>query len=431
MKKTFICVLLCVFLLAALLPATVSATTEISTISLQGLRTPKAGDPFSTYNAFTTSDSGISFYGVDWRDETAGEFLEGNDTFLAGHSYSVQIWMQARDGYAFKCVDDRTPAVIATIDGKPVRVTKAYEYKAFAMVVLNYTFPAIGGTTTETTTPTEHTHSYTDWQYNIGQHYKNCLGCDEVFFVESHYGGTMTCTQKPICEVCGLAYGMTEPDHRWSPKYHSLGAAGHAYQCADCKEYGEIHAHIPGPAGTPEAAVVCRDCGYTITPAKEHTHSLTLVPEVAATCMEPGVKAHYICSGCSQHFADASGKTALTDLSMPPLGHEVSEDWKFDEQNHWRVCSRCEARLEETNMAHELAEGKCTTCQYGSDLPAETTEPETTVPETQPQVTEPAIPDAEPEGLPWWAMALLAVGAAALGIGTGIVILVLTRKVKK
>lgn len=455
MKKRILAMLLCLVMVLCILPMTAYATTEISTVSLSGYKEPVAGKSYENYLALTTGESGVSFHSIDWMDETDDRFLEGSDTFQEGHKYTVQIWMEARDGYAFKCVNDNTPGVTATLDGKKLTVSKAYEYKAFAMVVLSYTFPAVGGSATTPTTPAEHTHTYyDDWRYNAGQHYKNCTGCDDVFFVEAHKGGQATCEQDGVCTVCGYAYEKASEDkhvpdtskwiaraeryhfhkcticgahcdiedHRWSPKQHSVGAKGHAYQCADCKGYGTVSAHNPGPEATDTTPQTCKDCGYVIAPAKNHTHKLTKVEQIPATCTQPGKMEYYTCEGCAKLFADKDGKKEITEetaLELGALGHTASDDWKGDENHHWRVCTACNAVLEETKMAHEMENGKCTTCGYDGKL--------------IPEDTEPTVPGdgqgKEKPDLSWlW---IVAVAVAGLAGGIAVPLLIVNSKKKK
>ena len=61
--------------------------------------------------------------------------------------------------------------------------------------------------------------------------------------------------------------------------------------------------------------------GDNITPTPEHTHSLSLVKEKAASCTEDGVIAHYTCSGCDKLFSDAEGKNEITDVVAKATGH--------------------------------------------------------------------------------------------------------------
>jgi len=368
--KRLLCALLCLVLLCSL-PLSVSAVTTVSSISLT-LDSPKAGETLPM--TATWHGSGYSLYSIDWYDVTAGKFLDPGEKAQVGHQYRATLWVEALSGYEFQHTNSYTPNITAKVNNQSVTANKAYEYNAWAMVTLDYTFPTVS-----TQTPA-HTHIYTDWQYNIGEHYKNCTadGCYEVFFVEAHRGGTATCTQKPICQVCGFAYGMTEPDHTWSPTYLYQDKTGHAYVCAVCKDHSQVIPHEAGPTGTPDAAVVCKDCGYIITPEKNHTHKLTQVAAVEATCLQEGNIAYYRCSGCSSLFTDSQGKNLITDSSkvyVAPLGHATSEVWGTDDDFHWRVCTRCNTVLDETKMTHtdEDSDSKCDTCNYvlGSELPNE------------------------------------------------------------
>ena len=60
----------------------------------------------------------------------------------------------------------------------------------------------------------------------------------------------------------------------------------------------------------------------TPDPAPEHTHELSEVAEVAASCTEAGTKAYYKCSGCDKLFADAEGATEIeAPEAIAALGH--------------------------------------------------------------------------------------------------------------
>ena len=308
-----------------------------------------------------------------------------------------------------------------------------------------------------------HTHTYTDWQYNFGQHYKNCADCDEIFFLEAHKGGNATCEEDGTCSVCGYAYIAAGEehhvpdtskwvarvdmyhfhpckicgahcdieDHRWSPTVLSAGAKGHAYKCADCGAWDTIVAHEAGPTGTPNTDVVCKDCGYVITPAKSHTHKLTKVAQKAATCTEPGNVEHYTCSGCKDVFSDSKGIKKIKETAIAPLGHTASDVWGVDDQLHWRVCTTCNQVMIETQMVHELENGICTTCAYEVATAEDTTPtPTETVPEPTPE-TEPQ-PQGEPTSTRWIPLLIgvCAVGAVIVA-AMAVVIVILAIKLKK
>ena len=95
-------------------------------------------------------------------------------------------------------------------------------------------------------------------------------------------------------------------------------------------------------------------------------HTATKVDAVAPDCENDGVKEYYDCS-CGKHFADAEGKTEITDLDawkagdgkLDALGHSAVEAWTNDETNHWHVCDVCGERIDET--AHTYDDGVVTT----------------------------------------------------------------------
>ena len=95
--------------------------------------------------------------------------------------------------------------------------------------------------------------------------------------VHVHSGGTATCTKQAVCEVCGLAYGETDPDHhgaterlsRREPAWTVDGSTGDLV-CTDCGAV--VEAGDPIPADTAAHAftvtVVCD--GETVS-TKEYT----------------------------------------------------------------------------------------------------------------------------------------------------------------
>ena len=414
--KRILSVLLCLLLLCSLLPLAVSAATTVSSLSLTIVE-PQAGQvPARTA---TWNGDGYSVYSVDWLDITADRYLEGTETFQSGHQYQVQIWVEAMSGYEFKYTNSYTPSVTATLNGKSVQATKAYEYNAWAMVVLNYTFPTLSATQSQ-----PHTHTPDFWHYNIVDHYRYCTGCDAMLDVENHKGGTATCTEKAKCTVCGFAYGEVSDDHKWSPTYLYQVKEGHAWICADCKTHSQVEPHIAGPAGTPGAAVVCRDCGYIMEPAKDHVHKLTKVPAKDATCTEPGNPEYYTCNGCSKLFADAAGSKELSSATIAALGHEISDNWKLDKEYHWRICSRCSMVLEETKMVHEDTDkdGKCETCDYllGDEIPEDT---DPTEPNKKTSRKDRDTDDEEEMDWTWVIIAAVAVVCCALAATVTVIII--------
>lgn len=107
-----------------------------------------------------------------------------------------------------------------------------------------------------------------------------------------------------------------------------------------------------------------------------HVCTLTLVEKVEADCTNSGKEAYYHCDTCLKNFEDESGTIVITDIDtwgvIESLGH-TSSDWKYDEENHWKECTRdgCDTIIEDSKGAHVDSDndGKCDVCAY--EKPAE------------------------------------------------------------
>lgn len=457
---------------------------EISSVLVKGVPTPVAGN-MPGYS-FTVDSTAYGLYNTEpivWTDKSNNsKQLNSSDKFIQGHVYQVSIWLYANreGGFTFKTDQNGNPQVSATINSWAAdKVLKAYEQDGREVIELLYTFPACPAahTCTPKLVPLQKQtcvlpgfkayyecacgkcyedaagkklitdmdgygiipadgHKEGAWSYDGTHHYKKCTTCKEVIpgTDAAHSGGTASCIQKAICAACGFAYGDTDSDHKWSPTYLYKDSKGHARVCADCKTHDTVKPHNPGPAATQNVPQTCKDCGYVISPALNHTHELTLVAEVSPTCMEPGANAHYTCNGCSELFKDENAKETFAsgdDLIIPPQGHKISNGWKFDKNTHWRVCAACDEKMIETDMEHELKDDKCITCEYDKNKPEETVPKETEPKETKPNSSQKdSNSDSEPEGLQWWVVLLIGLGCAAIGVVIGVVVMQHTKKKK-
>ena len=108
--------------------------------------------------------------------------------------------------------------------------------------------------------------------------------------------------------------------------------SGHAHKC----RYDDTHdtpvAHTPGAAATETTPQTCTECGYIITPALGHTHSMTKVDANPASCTEKGNIEYYKCDGCGKLFADATSNVELTadQVVVAATGHDY--EWKIDKE---------------------------------------------------------------------------------------------------
>ena len=351
--------------LADLVPG--DGKTAINSVELT-VTAPKDGEK-PTYNKIDGtgyySDNGINgsttkIYknGIAWYKSASSYIGPGTtETFTGGTEYTVKIALTPKDGYKFGT------SVTAKINGKIASVEAFDDGSINVSVAL-------------TAAQKDHTHTPSEWRTTGIYHYKACTTCGDFLEQEDHKGGVATCSEKGTCTVCEYAYIEENENHNPdTSKWTACGNLYHAHLCKDCGAHAITEDHKAGPATTETEPQKCTVCGYIITPAKNHTHSLTKIAKVDATCIKPGNVEHYTCNGCSDVFADSEGKTKLTETVIAPLGHKASDDWAYDENYHWRTCTVCNEALAETKMSHEIENGKCTTCNYDGTLP-EATEPD-------------------------------------------------------
>jgi len=344
---------------------------------------------------------------VSWIDKTTGKFMKQGEKFVEGHSYSVSIWIAAQNEYEFDVYENK-PSVSATINGHEAKVNVAYEQDPERVIELTYDYgklesahvctPVYVAKVNPTCEMTGHEaywhcecgknykdsrgqnafelgqwgiipaleHTAGEWKYNGTHHYRKCVNCMSVIAgtTAAHSGGTATCTQLAKCSICGSEYGQYA-NHTYSKEWTALSDEGHVHLCTnkDCPAHDTILKHTKGPEATETSPQVCTECGYIITPVKNHRHSLSKVEKKEATCLFAGNTEYYACSGCSQLFKDEKGTKVIADnesVVLPPLGHAASELWMKNESFHYRICEVCECVLDETKMAHEdLDEDDC------------------------------------------------------------------------
>ena len=98
-------------------------------------------------------------------------------------------------------------------------------------------------------------HQYTELKYDADSHWYEC-GCgakDDASDV-AHSGGTATCTDKAVCEVCEQAYGAEPAGHQYTELKYD--ADSHWYECGcGAKDAASDVAHSGGTATCTDKAV--------------------------------------------------------------------------------------------------------------------------------------------------------------------------------
>lgn len=106
---------------------------------------------------------------------------------------------------------------------------------------------------------------------------------------------------------------------------------------------------------------------------ENHVHrAKTTVPQVNATCLTGGTKAHYVCD-CGFQFLDSACTQQVTDnaqLMIAAENHSPS-GWQNDATGHWKVCTKCGSETADTRAGHSDSniDYKCDTCGYALPVP--------------------------------------------------------------
>ena len=196
-------------------------------------------------------------------------------------------------------------------------------------------------------------HNFTIAQHDETHHWNKCSRCDATDTKAVHTGGTATCREKAVCEVCNSAYGKlgatnhvggTEIRDTKPQSCTENGYTGDTY----CKGCGEklssgtiIHAdgHKGGTATCTDKAE-CEVCHekYGESDANHHT-GMEMVDAVPATAASTGTVAHWRCTACGKLFADADGKqeirsedTVIKKLA-PSILDGANSEWRKGDEN--------------------------------------------------------------------------------------------------
>lgn len=230
-----------------------------------------------------------------------------------------------------------------------------------------------------------------------------CSVCD---YPCNHTGGTATCSQLAVCDICGSQYGDYDADNHTGEIVWTKTATIHssAYSCCNapvvteeahewengvCSECGYECQHDGGSATCADKAV-CGICGeeYGEVNASNHTN-LVKTEAKPATHMTAGNKEYWYCNGCGKYFSDEAGtkEISLEDTVIPKLTEHTADGtgWHSDETNHWNTCE-CGEKLNEAAHTFEWKIDKdaeigaagakheeCTVCGYAKaavEIPA-------------------------------------------------------------
>ena len=211
----------------------------------------------------------------------------------------------------------------------------------------------------------------TDWKTDAANHWRECSICKGQSDLSAHIGGSSTCTEKAVCEVCGLPYGNVL-SHDFNGGTWQSNADEHWKKCSNCDA---IDAQLPHEWNDGEVTLnpTCTTIGQkTFTCTVCHAvkietlnalgHDFVNHNAKAATCTEKGWEAYETCSRCDY----------TTYIEINALGHdEVPHEGKAATctEDGWKpyvTCTRCDYTTYEKidALGHDEVphEGKAATC---------------------------------------------------------------------
>ena len=170
--------------------------------------------------------------------------------------------------------------------------------------------------------------------------------CTVCQYACGHKGGTATCTEKAVCEICGEAYGELNPqnhtgEEKWeqtetkhTKKWDCCGTvtveeADHAFENGVCTVCQYACGHKGGTATCTEKAV-CEICGEAYGELDVNNHKeLTHVEAKEATKEEEGNTEYWYCKDCGKYYSDKDGEKEIAKADtvipkVPQTGDESS-----------------------------------------------------------------------------------------------------------
>lgn len=160
-------------------------------------------------------------------------------------------------------------------------------------------------------------HNWTDWESNgDGTHSRVCINGDTHTETADCYGGDATCTEDSYCDECGGVY-QTATDHDWAD-WTSNDDGTHSRVCTNDATHIETADCYGGEATCTEKAI-CELCGVAY--GERLPHNYVLQADSDNDCMSGG-EFNCLADGYTLYICSDCGDKYYTDLT-PTDGHDV------------------------------------------------------------------------------------------------------------
>lgn len=269
----------------------------ITTVSVSGIDLPLDGEspdwtmiPGAT--GYTYKTGGMYPYGVEWYDETAGEGLypEDEDKFVAGHEYTVYVWLQTEAGYTFSTTSGKINGQTVTISGSDTTETVlSYTYLCTGVVSdvdISIVAPVAGNKPDFTKI--------------------DIRGCSSVGSVSPYKNGIKWYNNTDEKSMISGTTSIFEEEKTYLVTIVLNTKEGFGFAPT-------VRAKVNGDVATvSRVSDECVNVEYIFT--VPHKCSLTEVPKVEPKCSETGKQAYYHCDKCGNNYEDTEGITEITNL---------------------------------------------------------------------------------------------------------------------
>ena len=220
-------------------------------------------------------------------------------------------------------------------------------------------------------------HDYGNWTSNQdGTHSRVCSHDAAHTETAPCTGGTATCLEPALCEVCGTGYGEKDPEHHTGTAEWITTEETHkqAYTCCGAVVVDE-GSHIYDD----EKDATCNVCGFNRVIPHNHTYdgwSMDAENHWRA-CTDP------VCPDPTGSILDQAAhvydndKDAICNVcgyvrTITPPAHEHSYGaWSHDETNHWHACTDADCpdktgSVKDTaaHVYDDAADADCNVCGY-------------------------------------------------------------------
>lgn len=187
-----------------------------------------------------------------------------------------------------------------------------------------------------------HNADNTKWHTDSTMHWHECSVCGKKLDVSAHKGGTATCQNKAVCDVCGQSYG---------------DLAAHTFVEKADAQYLKSAATCISKAVYYKSCSVCGEKStetfeYGSVNPNNHTGSTYVKNQKEATCYEEGYTGDICCSDCNAVI------TAGTVIEKD--AHNPASVWSTDENYHWKECQTVGCGNIIDKAAHSGGEATCT-----------------------------------------------------------------------